>query len=152
MSDTSFRMGIDIGGTFTDLVVADSDGCVFAFKAPSTPADPSAGVIDAIEGAARALGHETAGFLGGCEILVHGSTIATNTLLERKGARLGLLTTDGFRDSLEIRRGLRQDVWNHRAPFPSPLVPGVVAGLASVPAPSCQRPDAFKALATSGGR
>ncbi|HPA88294.1 MAG TPA: hydantoinase/oxoprolinase family protein [Quisquiliibacterium sp.] len=123
MADTSFRMGIDIGGTFTDLVVAAADGRVFAFKAPSTPADPSVGVIDAIQGAARALGHETAGFLRGCEILVHGSTIATNTLLERKGARLGLLTTEGFRDSLEIRRGLRQDVWNHRAPFPAPLVP-----------------------------
>ncbi len=123
MTGTSFRMGIDIGGTFTDLVVAASDGRVHAFKAPSTPADPSVGVIDAIEVAARALGRETAGFLRGCEILVHGSTIATNTLLERKGARLGMLTTAGFRDSLEIRRGLRQDVWNHRAPFPAPLVP-----------------------------
>ncbi|MBK8763334.1 MAG: hydantoinase/oxoprolinase family protein [Burkholderiaceae bacterium] len=117
-----FRIGVDIGGTFTDLVVSGEGGRILAFKAPSTPADPTEGVLDALAGAARALGRDTAGLLRDCERLVHGSTIATNTLLERKGARVGLITTEGFRDSLEIRRGLRADVWDHRAAFAAPLV------------------------------
>ncbi len=118
-----FRIGVDIGGTFTDLVVSGSGGPILAFKAPSTPGDPTEGVLDAIAGAARLLGRDTAGLLRDTERLVHGSTIATNTLLERKGARVGLITTEGFRDSLEIRRGLRADVWDHRSPFAPPLVP-----------------------------
>ncbi|MBP8308321.1 MAG: hydantoinase/oxoprolinase family protein, partial [Burkholderiaceae bacterium] len=118
-----YRIGVDIGGTFTDLVVSGEGGRILAFKAPSTPADPTEGVLNALAGAARALGRDTAGLLQACERLVHGSTIATNTLLERKGARVGLITTDGFRDSLEIRRGLRTDVWDHRAAFAPPLVP-----------------------------
>ena len=56
-------------------------------------------------------------------MFVHGSTIATNTILERKGAVVGLLTTEGFRDALEIRRGIREDAWDHRTPFPAVLVP-----------------------------
>jgi N-methylhydantoinase A len=118
-----FRIGVDIGGTFTDLVVAGAAGELFAHKAPTTPQDPTVGVLDAIAGAARALGRDSRALLADCELLVHGSTIATNTLLERKGARVGLITTEGFRDSLEIRRGLRADVWDHRAPFAPPLVP-----------------------------
>ena len=61
--------------------------------------------------------------LGNCRVFVHGSTIATNTILERKGAVVGLLTTEGFRDALEIRRGIREDAWDHRTPFPHVLVP-----------------------------
>lgn len=118
-----YRIGVDIGGTFTDLVLAGADGAVLAFKAPSTPADPSEGVMRAIAGAARDLSLTAGDLLGRTELLVHGSTIATNTLLEHKGARVGLITTSGFRDVLEIRRGLRRDVWDHRAPFPPVLVP-----------------------------
>ncbi|NQW51078.1 MAG: hydantoinase/oxoprolinase family protein, partial [Rhodospirillales bacterium] len=58
-----------------------------------------------------------------CALFVHGSTVATNTILEKKGARVGMLTTEGFRDSLEIRRGIRENQWDHRAPFPQVLVP-----------------------------
>ncbi len=61
--------------------------------------------------------------LKACEIFVHGSTIATNTLLEKKGAKVGLLTTAGFRDNVEIRRGHRENPWDHRAPFPPVLIP-----------------------------
>lgn len=118
-----YRIGLDIGGTFTDLVLAGSDGAVMAFKAPSTPADPAQGVLQAIAGAARAMSIDANALLADVGLLVHGSTIATNTLLEGKGARVGLITTEGFRDVLEIRRGLRRDVWDHRAPFPAPLVP-----------------------------
>ena len=58
-----------------------------------------------------------------CDLLVHGSTVATNTILEHAGARVGLLVTEGFRDSLEIRRGARENPWDHRTPYPPVLVP-----------------------------
>ena len=118
-----FRIGVDIGGTFTDIVVAGAAGRLLVHKAPSTPEDRTIGVLNAISGAALAMGRDTRGLLGETELLIHGSTVATNTLLEGKGARVGLLTTEGFRDSLEIRRGLRREVWDHRTPFPPPLVP-----------------------------
>jgi hypothetical protein len=73
--EAPFRMGVDIGGTFTDLVVADSLGRLFASKAASRPSDARAGAIDAIEGAAHEPGFETGALLNRCEILVHGSTM-----------------------------------------------------------------------------
>lgn len=120
---TPWRVGVDVGGTFTDLVVQDVDGRMAVAKVPSVPADPSRGVLDALAAAASQVGLAVGDFLGGCTGFVHGSTIATNTILEGKGARVGLLTTEGFRDSLEIRRGLRENHWDHRTPFPPVLVP-----------------------------
>jgi N-methylhydantoinase A len=118
-----YRVGVDIGGTFTDLVLVDAKGSVRAFKSPSVPSDPAEGVISAVSLAARTLGIEVQDFLANTELFVHGSTIATNTLLEKKGAKVGLLVTEGFRDSLEIRRSIRENVWDHRKPFPEVLVP-----------------------------
>lgn len=118
-----WRVGVDVGGTFTDLVVADSEGRTDVFKVPSVPADPGEGVISALDAACAALDLSVADFLGDCQFFLHGSTVATNTLLEGKGARVGLLTTRGFRDSLEARRGLRKDPWDHRTPYPPVLVP-----------------------------
>lgn len=118
-----WRIGVDVGGTFTDLVVADSTGGLFTFKAPTDVLDPAAGVMAAVALAADGLGLSVHDLLGNCRVFVHGSTIATNTILERKGAVVGLLTTDGFRDALEIRRGIREDAWDHRTPFPDVLVP-----------------------------
>lgn len=118
-----WRIGVDVGGTFTDLVIGGGDGGLRVFKVPSVPRDPSQGVLNALESAAVAAGIGIAELLGGCELFVHGSTVATNTILERKGAKVGMLTTEGFRDSLEIRRGLRENMWDHRAPFPEVLVP-----------------------------
>jgi N-methylhydantoinase A len=117
------RIGVDVGGTFTDLVVLDAAGAVHAFKSPSNPSDPADGVWTAVNLAAEQLGLSPQAMLRECGLFVHGSTIATNTLLEKKGARVGLLVTEGFRDSLEIRRGIRHDVWDHRKPFPPVLVP-----------------------------
>src|SRR5690606_18182748 len=78
----------------------------------------------AIDSAAAQLGLADAGtLLTQCDLFVHGSTVATNTALERKGAKAGLLTTAGFRDSLEIRRGIRDNPWDHRPPNPPVLVP-----------------------------
>ncbi|MGH0348984.1 hydantoinase/oxoprolinase family protein [Sinorhizobium meliloti] len=118
-----YRVGVDIGGTFTDMVMVDSRGAVRAFKAPSVPSDPTEGVLSAVRLAADSLGVDVQSFLSKTELFVHGSTIATNTLLEKKGAKVGLLVTEGFRDSLEIRRSIRENVWDHRRPFPEVLVP-----------------------------
>jgi N-methylhydantoinase A len=118
-----WRIGVDVGGTFTDLVVADSKGELFTFKSPTDVADPAAGVMAAVRLAAEGLGLFVRELLVHCRVFVHGSTIATNTILERKGAVVGLLTTEGFRDALEIRRGIREDAWDHRTPFPDTLVP-----------------------------
>ena len=118
-----WRIGVDVGGTFTDLVLADADGRTWVAKVPSVPADPSRGVIKALERLAADLGSSVSDVLGQCSLFVHGSTVATNTMLEGKGAKVGLLTTVGFRDALEVRRGLREDQWDHRAPYAPVLVP-----------------------------
>jgi len=118
-----FRVGVDVGGTFTDLVLVDGKGSTQAFKAPSVSSDPTAGVLAAISLAADAVGTSVETFMKNTSLLIHGSTVATNTLLEKKGAKVGLLTTAGFRDGLEIRRGFRRDVWDHREPYPEVLVP-----------------------------
>ncbi|WP_193172215.1 hydantoinase/oxoprolinase family protein [Nisaea nitritireducens] len=118
-----WRIGVDVGGTFTDMVVAGADGALHVFKVPSVPSDPARGVMNAVAKAANDMGLSQDDFLGQCSFFAHGSTVATNTLLERKGVRVGLLTTEGFRDSLEIRRGIRTNPWDHRTPYPEVLVP-----------------------------
>ncbi len=118
-----WRIGVDVGGTFTDMVLRDSAGAVRIFKAPSVPADPSEGVLGVLRLAAQQLDISLTALLRDCALFVHGSTVATNTILEKKGAKVGMLTTEGFRDSLEIRRGIRDNQWDHRAPFPEVLVP-----------------------------
>ena len=118
-----WRIGVDVGGTFTDMVLRDNAGAVRIFKSPSVPADPSEGVLGVLRLAAQQLDLPLSALLRDCALFVHGSTVATNTILEKKGARVGMLTTEGFRDSLEIRRGIRDNQWDHRAPFPQVLVP-----------------------------
>ncbi|HEU4367266.1 MAG TPA: hydantoinase/oxoprolinase family protein [Methylomirabilota bacterium] len=118
-----YRIGIDVGGTFTDLVAVDDDGGVAVAKAASTPRDPSEGVLDGLRLLAAELGTDLAGLLARTERIVHGTTVATNALLERKGARVGLLTTQGHRDVIEMREGLKDDRYNLRMPPPEPLVP-----------------------------
>jgi N-methylhydantoinase A len=118
-----WRIGVDVGGTFTDLVLADTKGDVRVFKVPSVPTDPGQGVLNALEHAAERVGLPVRDLLGRCRIFVHGSTVATNTVLEGKGAKVGLLATEGFRDALEIRRGIRENPWMHRVPYPPVLVP-----------------------------
>lgn len=118
----AFRIGVDIGGTFTDLVLRKPNGAVEVHKVPTVSDDPSEGVIDALERAAACAAMEMSALVLNCTLFVHGSTIATNTVLEGKGARTGLVTTEGFRDALEIRRGQRDDPWTHRVPYPPVLV------------------------------
>lgn len=123
MLASPFRIGVDIGGTFTDLVLVDSKNEIRPFKVPSVRANPAEGVIAAVEKAAAYVECSVEKLLHDTELFVHGSTVATNTLLEGKGAKVGLLVTEGFRDSLEFRRGIREDVWEHRKPYPPVLVP-----------------------------
>jgi N-methylhydantoinase A len=118
-----WRIGIDVGGTFTDVVVVDASGEIFSKKSPSIPRDPALGILAALEAFAATHNISRRKLLSGCSSFVHGSTVATNTILEGKGARVGLLCTAGFRDALTIRRGIRPDPWRHRDPFPAPLVP-----------------------------
>jgi N-methylhydantoinase A len=117
------RIGIDVGGTFTDLVAIDDGGRATLAKVPSTPEDPSEGVLDGLRLLAGSLGLDLAALLRETERVVHGTTVATNALLERKGVRVGLLTTEGHRDVVEMREGLKDDRYNLRLPPPEQLVP-----------------------------
>jgi N-methylhydantoinase A len=118
-----YRIGIDVGGTFTDLVAVDDLGKTTLAKVPSTPADPSIGILDGLETLAEALSLTRPALLGETERIVHGTTVATNALLEHRGARVGLLTTEGHRDVIEMREGLKDDRYNLRLPPPEQLVP-----------------------------
>src|SRR5271168_2970941 len=118
-----YRIGIDVGGTFTDLVAVDDLGEVTLEKVPSTPGDPSIGVLDGLDRLAQRLGRDRATLLAETDRIVHGTTVATNALLEHKGARVGLLTTEGHRDVIEMREGLKDDRYNLRLPPPEQLVP-----------------------------
>ncbi|WP_337996048.1 hydantoinase/oxoprolinase family protein [Oleispirillum naphthae] len=116
-------IGIDVGGTFTDLVAIDEAGRTVFVKSPSTPADQSVGVMTGLEELAARLEMSRADMLAATGRLVHGTTVATNALLERKGAVVALLTTEGHRDVLEMREGLKGDRYDLRTPPPDPLVP-----------------------------
>lgn len=122
-----YRVAIDVGGTFTDCLVLDeSTGDLSQYKAPTTPRDPSIGFLDAISKASHALGHDLRDFLGDIRLLIHGTTLATNTLINEDGARTGMITTKGFRDMLEIRRGyknIRTSMYNVFVPPYKPLIP-----------------------------
>ena len=117
------KIGIDVGGTFTDLVAVDDDGRSTLAKVESTPEDPSIGVMAGLERLAEILQLPRDRLLAGTERIVHGTTVATNALLEHKGAKVGLLTTAGHRDVIEMREGLKDDRYNLRMPPPEQLVP-----------------------------
>ena len=114
------RLGVDIGGTFTDLVAVDeTTGAVHVGKVLTTPKDPAHGVEGGIQGLLGEAGVAAAAV----RAVVHGTTLATNALIERKGARTALLTTSGFRDTLEIRSEGRYDMYDLFIDPPPPLVP-----------------------------
>ena len=118
-----YRIGIDVGGTFTDLVAVDEKGGVTVAKAASTPGDQSLGVMEGLGRLAETLLLDIAGMLAATQMIVHGTTVATNALLEYKGAKVGLLTTEGHRDIVEMREGLKDDRYDLRQPPPVQLVP-----------------------------
>lgn len=118
-----FRMGVDIGGTFTDCVIIEESGKIHTFKELSTPKDPSAGLYNVIKKAAASFGITLTQLLGALEFFAHGTTVATNTLLTGTGAKTGLILTRGFRDTLEMRRAHKENIWDLYLPVPKPLVP-----------------------------
>lgn len=118
-----YTIGVDIGGTYTDLVAIDEHGTTVFAKSPSTPADQSIGVMAGLEELARRLGATREAMLAATTRLVHGTTVATNALLERKGAKVALVTTEGHRDIIEMREGLKDNRYDLRTPPPEPLVP-----------------------------
>jgi len=109
------RIAVDIGGTFTDLVAVDDQGRIYRSKSLTTPDDLARGIHDCLQGANIEV--------AGASFFVHGSTITINAVLERKGARTGLITTKGFRDVYEIGRGNRPEGYNLFFKRPVPLVP-----------------------------
>src|SRR3954452_4801568 len=118
-----FTIGIDVGGTYTDLVAIDQNGQTVFAKSPSTPSDQSIGVMTGLAEIARRLKLTRREMLAATRRIVHGTTVATNALLERKGAKTALLTTAGHRDVIEMREGLKGDRYDLRSPPPEPLVP-----------------------------
>ena len=102
-----FKIGVDVGGTFTDLLVCDDQGQTRICKSPTTPEDPSLGVFAALHQAAKNYQLSTRDFLKEVDSIVHGTTITTNAVLTGSGAVTGFLTTRGFRDLLALRRGMK---------------------------------------------
>lgn len=114
------RIGIDVGGTFTDFVLLDdATGQTRTYKCLTTPRDPS----DAMEEGLRGLERQVPGCIGRIEEIIHGTTLVINAIIERKGARTGLVTTRGFRDVLELGREIRYAAYDAFAQMPEPLVP-----------------------------
>ncbi len=119
----SYRIGIDVGGTFTDLFLWSGDSDAETFKVLSTPQDPSLGVLAGLRAIAESRGISTAELAAQTSLIVHGTTVTTNAALTRGGARTGLVTTAGVRDALEMRRGIRERQYDNRYTNVVPLVP-----------------------------
>ena len=115
-----YQLGFDIGGTFTDFALLDTaSGKLEIFKALTTPADPAQGALDGM----RTFLNQAELSLRDIDYIVHATTLVANTLIERKGARVGLITTQGFRDILEIRTEQRYDIFDLFLRYPAPLSP-----------------------------
>ncbi len=119
----TYVIGVDVGGTFTDLVCLDEAGNVTITKTPSTPADPSEAIMHGLSKLARILGKDTKTLFNETTRITHGTTVSTNTVLTWTGAKVGLLCTKGFRDILGIRFGIRENPYNLTIPQPEALCP-----------------------------
>ncbi len=120
---TEYKIGIDVGGTFTDFLLTSNEGESEIYKVLSTPDDPSIGLLNGLSEMAEAHRASLKDFLKKVKTIVHGTTVTTNAVLTRKGAKTGLLTTKGLRDALEMRRGIREEQYNNRYTNVEPLVP-----------------------------
>jgi N-methylhydantoinase A len=118
-----YKIGIDVGGTFTDFLLTSDEGHAEIYKVLSTPEDPSIGLMNGLAEMAQAKNLTLEEFIKKITTIVHGTTVTTNAVLTRKGAKTGLLTTKGLRDALEMRRGIREEQYNNRYTNVKPLVP-----------------------------
>ena len=115
-----YRLGIDVGGTFTDaMIINEETGEIRIGKVPSTPKDPSIGFLDAVDTILKENNIEAQDVT----YVVHGTTVATNAIIEGKMAATGFITTEGFRDMLEIQRQIRPSLYDLQFEKPQPLVP-----------------------------
>src|SRR5687768_4593317 len=127
----SYLVGVDIGGTFTDCAIVDRAGRLLTTKVPSTPADFARGMMDALDSGARGLGLTLGDFCRDIGFLSHGTTVGTNTIIQKKGAKVGLITTRGHEDAIHIMRGsrgyagrdIRKVVHFPETSKPAPIVP-----------------------------
>ena len=116
-----YNVGIDIGGTFTDIIAVSSEGKTIVHKTLSTPHDSSVGFINGIREVAEMADVSFEKFVASIDAIVHGTTVATNALLERKGERMALFITKGFRDLLKIGNQSREDIFDLTCASPSLL-------------------------------
>src|SRR5262245_38692229 len=127
----TYLVGIDIGGTFTDCAIVDRTGKLLTTKVPSTPQDFARGMMDALGAGAEKLGLSLERFCRSIEFLSHGTTVGTNTIIQKRGARVGLITTRGHEDAIHIMRGsrgyggrdIRKVVHFPETSKPQPIVP-----------------------------
>ena len=118
---TRYRIGVDVGGTFTDLICVTSEGELVLDKTPSTLDDQSRGVMNGIGELAQRFGLTRSEFCAHVDIVVHGTTTGDNTMIEMNGAPTGLLVPEGHRDEIELRRCHTEEIWDPSAPGPTPI-------------------------------
>src|SRR5215475_11809048 len=116
-----YRVGVDVGGTFTDLICVTPEGEVVLDKTPTTLDDQSRGVMNGLEQLAGRFDLSLADFSAQLDILLHDTTTADNTMIEMNGADTGLLVTEGHRDEIELRRCHKEEIWDPNAPGPLPI-------------------------------
>src|SRR6266513_2846876 len=116
-----YRVGVDVGGTFTDLICVTPAGEIVLDKTPSTLDHQSRGVMTGLGQLAERFGLSLSEFCTQLEILVHGTTTADNTMIEMDGANTGLLVTEGHRDEIELRRVHKEEIWDPSYPAPPPI-------------------------------
>src|SRR5688572_1036634 len=116
-----YRVGIDVGGTFTDLICVTPDGDVVIDKTPTTLDDQSTGVMNGLGQLAERFSRSLPDLCADIDILVHGTTTADNTMIEMNGAATGLLVTEGHRDEIEMRRVHKEQIWDPSYPAPPPI-------------------------------
>jgi N-methylhydantoinase A len=118
----AIRIGVDVGGTFTDFIEIGADDALTIVKVPTVPSSPAEGVLDGLKQLAERRGGLEA-YLAGVDTIVHGTTITTNAVLTRRYAKTGYITTKGFRDILNSRRGIKRNAFTAKEAPPEPIVP-----------------------------
>ena len=119
----TFRVAIDTGGTFTDSISVDEKGNLVTAKTLTVPKNLAQGTINAIDALSKRNQLARRQFLGKVETIVHGTTQGTNVIINRAGPKLGIIATQGHEDVLQLRRVIRDNIYDWRKPFPEPLVP-----------------------------
>ncbi|MFC0810465.1 hydantoinase/oxoprolinase N-terminal domain-containing protein, partial [Ensifer sp. P24N7] len=119
----AYQICIDIGGTFTDCLVSDSNGEISIFKSPTTPGEFEKGFINVLHVAAEGYGLDPQAFIKQIDMIVHGSTVSTNALVERKTVKVGLILNEGHQDILVLREGPRKGAFQWKLDYPEAFVP-----------------------------